>query len=534
MSHGGEQPSAPEVPAGTAPEPAAPPLRARSTWWALAAVLAATIWFRSPILVNAGSVNSDAAVVGLQARHMLHGEWSPFLWGAGYQSSIEAVIAAAIFLVAGATPLALMLVPLLGHLLATWFAYDVVRKRTSPWRAALLVAPIVLVPMPVNTILLNVARSWSVTAVFASAWLIDGAARSRRPLVRFAAGCYLGLIAVYLDLFSLVFLPGLAILALAATRDESPRRRVWLERLAACGGGVLAGIVCLWIIRSAGGASSTEATLTTRLLAHNFELLAESCLPWVLGTKTFLPSGGLYPTLWAPPAAYAWVPLAAACSLALLLGTSVITAFARARADWQVSRVGVFGLTVVGSTVAAFLISTKPEDVWSARYLAPVVLAAPFALAPAYRRLGRWFLVLVLPYLVSSAVSGWRAYGDWVAGPFPARTAVQTDRDVAALRDLLRQRGVRYGVAQYWLAYRLSFLFGEDPVLVPFDPAEDRYAPYRDGVVAAKAVAFVFHPSEPRARPEPVEATLRQNGTPFERLAVGGFTVLLAARTGSP
>jgi len=43
---------------------------------------------RLPALMNASGTNSDAAVVGLQARHIFH-EWSPFLWGSGYQTSAD-------------------------------------------------------------------------------------------------------------------------------------------------------------------------------------------------------------------------------------------------------------------------------------------------------------------------------------------------------------------------------------------------------------------------------------------------------------
>jgi hypothetical protein len=165
---------------------------------------------------------------------------------------------------------------------------------------------------------------------------------------------------------------------------------------------------------------------------------------------------------------------------------------------------------------------------WSARYLAPVIFAAPFLLAPAQRALGRWFYPLVVSYLLSATVSGWLAYGDATTGPLPARSSSRMDRDVATLRDELRARGVRHGVAHYWLAYRLSFLFEEDPVVVPLDPTEDRYAPHRNAVVAAPEMAFIFHPSEPRARPETVESMLRQDGTRFERMTVGEFTVLVA------
>ena len=102
--------------------------------------------------------------------------------------------------------------------------------------------------------------------------------------------------------------------------------------------------------------------------------------------------------------------------------------------------------------------------------------------------------------------------------------------DEAALAGALRAEGVRYAAAQYWLAYRLTFLFDEDPVVVPLDPREDRYRPYRDGFDAAPVVAYVFHPSEPRARPEQVEEQLRNAGTPYRRMEVDGFTVLIARR----
>ncbi|MCU0694823.1 MAG: hypothetical protein MUF54_25910, partial [Polyangiaceae bacterium] len=52
-------------------------------------------------LLNARAVHSDAAIVGLQAAHMLQGEFDRFLWGAGYQGSFDALITAAVFLFTG-------------------------------------------------------------------------------------------------------------------------------------------------------------------------------------------------------------------------------------------------------------------------------------------------------------------------------------------------------------------------------------------------------------------------------------------------
>ena len=139
---------------------------------------------------------------------------------------------------------------------------------------------------------------------------------------------------------------------------------------------------------------------------------------------------------------------------------------------------------------------------------------------------------LTLGEIAPGQVSGWVAYGDATAGPFPARSSGQMDGEVSELREALRERGVHHAAAQYWLAYRLSFLFEEDPIVVPLDTTEDRYAPHRDAVVTAPVVAFIFHPSEPRGRPEPVETMLRQNGTPFDRVTVGRFAVLVASRAG--
>src|SRR5215204_5290946 len=125
-----------------------------------AALLFATLIFRLPPLLNRGGVGSDAAIVGLQARHMLRGELSPFLWGAGYQGSLDAALLSVAFAVAGASPLVLMLVPLCGHLLLTWFVYDIVRKKLPPASAALAALPVVLTPQAISGVALYPPRQW--------------------------------------------------------------------------------------------------------------------------------------------------------------------------------------------------------------------------------------------------------------------------------------------------------------------------------------------------------------------------------------
>src|SRR4051794_36646496 len=95
-------------------------------WWTAAAaslLVLASYLYRLPPLFNARSTNSDAAVVGLQAMHILRGEWSPLLWGSGYQTSADAFVAAGFFALLGATPLVLMLSSLTLHVLATGIVF---------------------------------------------------------------------------------------------------------------------------------------------------------------------------------------------------------------------------------------------------------------------------------------------------------------------------------------------------------------------------------------------------------------------------
>ena len=172
-----------------------------------------------------------------------------------------------------------------------------------------------------------------------------------------------------------------------------------------------------------------------------------------------------------------------------------------------------------------------PVDLLSARYLAPIVWLAPFTLAPAAYALGlRLFAALIAPLVVVIGIGGWYAFAPYVVDGVPVRDPRGVARDEAVLADALRAEGIRYAAAQYWLAYRLTFLFDEHPVIVPLNGAQDRYRPYRDGFDTAPVVAYLFHPSEPRARWETTAAELDAQGATYRREEVAGFTVLIVRR----
>ena len=67
-------------------------------------------------------------------------------------------------------------------------------------------------------------------------------------------------------------------------------------------------------------------------------------------------------------------------------------------------------------------------------------------------------------------------------------------------------------------------------MVVPLAGADDRYRRYRDGFEAAPVVAYLFHPSEPRAQWETTAAELHAQGVTYRREEIAGFTVLIVRR----
>jgi hypothetical protein len=252
----------------------------------------------------------------------------------------------------------------------------------------------------------------------------------------------------------------------------------------------------------------------------------------VLSYKWFRPNVLILDQYWHPPAALHAVQIIGAMSLGLAILAGGLTPFSR-KLPWGVRRLGGLAFAMAACSIGGFLLSSMPSDLWAVRYLAPIIWTSPFALAPlAYLLREKWLTVVLAPYLVSAAIGGWLGYSRYVDGPLPVRDARGVARDEAKLGEFLRQRGIRYAAAQYWLSYRLTFLFQENPIVVPINPGQDRYQPYRNGFDAAPSVALLFHPSEPRATPEPYEVMLRQSRQHYERFDVEGFTVLIWHRSG--
>lgn len=113
-------------------------------WFCLLASLLVRIWL---IVHTNGVINGDEALVGIQAQHILRGEFPIYYYGQPYMGSLEAYLVALIFAVAGSSVWTLRAEPILLSLIVVWLT----------WRLAAALADTARLPAYARTIFQTVA-----------------------------------------------------------------------------------------------------------------------------------------------------------------------------------------------------------------------------------------------------------------------------------------------------------------------------------------------------------------------------------------
>lgn len=350
-------------------------------------------------------------------------------------------------------------------------------------------------------------------------------------------GGMLATLALSADPYPMLLLPLLALYAvLVALGDEgdphdggNDGRREAARRIGAGVLGAAVGLVPFLVIHRLAGAKSGPMGLTTSMLTHHWRLLIDECLPWALSYKVYFARNVMDYVAWeAPP----WIHALGVMGALLLSGLVAfgIASPLRRSLPADVRRLGFVGASTFPLTIAAFLVSVMVMDHFSMRYLAVLTLMTPFAVAPAAQLLGKRRLGLVLgPHLMASAIAGWVGYGPFVHGIVPVAETPEL-RDDYTLRDLLRARHVRYAKADYWTSYRLTYLFREEIIVVPTNPAEDRHAAYRTAFEAEPIFAYVHDPGRSREDVTAVERELVSSSGGVERVTAGALSVFIVRR----
>jgi hypothetical protein len=516
------------TPRETPVEPTQPLARRAKNAGVAALLLVLSYLFRLPELAHADQVNSDAAVVGLQAMHLARGELSPFLWGSSYQTSVDSFVAVPFFGPFGVSPLGLKLSALSLHVLLTFLAYGMLRRTLTAWQAFVACLPLVFAPAAVHAYALNPPRQASLTLAFAALFVLHGAASRERPRLHFALGGALMLLAPFADPYALLFVPLVWLLGLLAAADGSPTFRGGLSRMGAMLAGAAGGAIPLVLLWRHPSSRHGVATMSLEVVPRTYRLLVDSCLPWALSVRPYTTDGSLAWAPWRAPGIFRAVEWAGAALVVLGVLSAFALVFVR-RIPWETRRLGIVGALALPLTIGAFLTSLMVMDHFSMRYLVAIVLMMPLGLAPlASLFRARAFALALAPYLVSSAVGGWVSYGASVRGARIAPHPSPTDED--ELEDFLTSRAIGHAAADYWASYRLSFLWRERILVAPKNKVEDRYARYRHDLARAAPWAYVYDPLRSRESFSEMKAELLAWDPEASEHAVRRYLVLVVHR----
>jgi hypothetical protein len=437
--------------------------------WIILAILLLVVLARSAVFVLAPDVyfDSDQAIVGLMAKHIAELRAFPvFLYGQTYMLGVEAWLAAPLFAVFGASA-ALLKLPLLAmNAVIAFLIFRTFEREMGlrPAEAALASLPFVLPSAGLTAVFMD--SSGGSLEPFLYVLLIW--ITRHRPLV---CGLVFGI--GFLNREFAVY--GLAALICLEAAD----RRLFTRAGAARLGRLLAVAAVVWLavqglkhLSSASGPGTTAADTFTR--SNNLaELAARTCVspakaiagagklfsihwPAILGTGPYrLTAFSIESRVSQGLAWSSWLP-----ALFVLLSIAGIIASRGANAAPHPPRRFAQYLVLCGLfSIAGYLVGRCGEvSFYAMRY----ELLSVLGLAG----LAGWFLSARPPIALRAAwLTVFAAWLLLLAVPH-ARVAVEsaTDRPVPAKQALiaaLDARGIRYGRADYWLAYYIDFMTDE-------------------------------------------------------------------------
>ena len=477
------------------------------------------------VLLAADAVpfNSDEAVVGLMARHILQGERPAFFYGQAYLGSTDAWLVAIACAVFGPSVWMIRLVQIALFAATLFTTYPVARRLgLDEWTARAAVMLMALPPTLLTLYTTATLGGYGETLLFGNflLWialrLTPSGADFRWVLLGFVAGFAFytfGLILVYLIPIAAWLLAkhrlrarrGYALALIGFAFGSAP----WWLSITQLGGSLLAELGGAAVAGTLAGPGEAGG-LALRLI--NFFIFGVSAL-----------FGLRYP--WS---AEPIIPIAGIVVATIYIGAFLISLRRAPRLLW-----GMIGVLLI-----TYLLTPFGGDA-SARYVLPLYLPlsifTALALAWLKDRLAGWraglLIGLIVGYnLLGVALAAMRV-PPGLTTQFDSVTWLDKSRD-RALIDFLLARGETRGYSNYWVVYPIAFLSDEQIVSsaqlpyhldLRYTPRDDRYPPYAQAV-AESPRAFYITTNHP-----PLDALVRQRltglGVTFEEAAIGNYHV---------
>jgi hypothetical protein len=451
--------------------------------------------------------NSDEAVLGLMARHALHGEFTTFFWGQSYGGSQEALLTVPVFWIFGSSWLALRIVPIALNAVAALLVWRV-GLRTIGRPAAAVAGSLYWIWPPFLVFqLVRQQAFYGSNIVYCGLILLLALRVVERP-DRLRVGLF-GLV-LGLAFWQTSQIVPIALPVIAWTIWKQPRclRHLWLAAVLALVGALP------WIVYNVGHDwASLTLPYGDKPYLHRLRVFVSPLLAMTLGLRSPFSAQRLLPGL--------LTYLIYAVLLVLFIVGAIRT------------RRRTVSILYAAAAVFPFLYAISPLTSNSAepRYVlvvTPVLTLLVAQVATSYPR-----ALAVLAAGAALSVVTFQRMDDAVrANPQVWSLAPRNLGPLIATLDRLQLDHV---YTTYWLAYRLDFETGERIVAVknkfirvsfrngravlPHDPYV-RYAPY-EREVAASRHGFVF--LRQTLSTIPIVRQLERHG--YRRVTVSRFVI---------
>lgn len=453
--------------------------------------IAIRFWIlRSPLL--GGYLDSDEAVPGLMARHFLHGEFSTFYWGQAYAGTTEVGLIAALFGVVGSSVFALRLVPMVLYAVGTVLLWRIGRRTIGEPGAT--VAALLFWISPAYFVFRSTRETGYQGAllVLGLAILLFALRLAERPLRRDAVGFGLALgLGWWTSIqIALVAAPALAWLS---WRRPGVWRLGWLIGIAAYVG---AFPWLVWNMRHHWASLHVGASEASSY-GHRLAGFFSDALPIALGLRV--------PWLedWLPN------PTLGKILFVLVAAALVVTLLRRRR---SLELVAVIALPYPFVYAASSFTWDRIEP----RYL--VLLAPVLALVLGTLLVNRPLAALALAAAAVLTVVSLARVSD-AGGIGPGAPDVRAPARLGPLLQTLRRERITRAWADYWVAFRVTFVTREQIIVAPTYSA--RYPRYNQLVDRSPRSAYIFVSGTKSELPQRSE--LLRKG--FRRIRTGDFVV---------
>jgi hypothetical protein len=470
--------------------------RARVAFWgALAFAAVAGIALRVWILTSPlSTLESDEAVSGLIARHMLEGEFSAMYWLTPYGGTLESAFAALVFAVFGSSVLALKLTTLALFVAAAVLTWRVGIRTVGP-RAALVGTALFWISPAFLVWWTTKARAYYGTGVVLGLVVLLLVLRLRERDSRLDAA-FLGL-ALGLGWWTT---PGIVTVALPALVWLGVRRATAMRLAPYALPGLVAGMAP-WLVWNARNGwlsldfspvAGEESTFAERLAN-----LFDHVLPTWLGMRI--------------PFSLDWIagPLLGWAVVVLAIAAFVV-ALVRRPAGLEPLLVVTAAFPILYAVSEYTYYSAEPRYVVYVGPVLALLLGRAFAATPAAAA-----AIAVAVVLSATGLARMEQDGLYQPGVAEGRPAADLDPVI----EFLERERERYVLTDYWIAYRLSFESRER--VIATSSGFVRYAPHDRLVRQSGWPARVFGA---RSKVEPgLRSGLRSQG--YRRYRIGGWIV---------